>query len=413
MLIGGHGCDLRSFMAVWYPPQGGFVRVRKRDLERLTTEVMQLRDFLPKVISRDVLEKVRQGHVVDVVKERIELEREQLQQDYLHLCSRLDAAHCECQREREEKLALRQQLWVSQEQLQQQAEFCTTLGVASCTLLWSVSSKEEVIKDILADRKAEAFLAVAAQTLESFVGQSLDREGKVEQQTSSQEMQFVLALAGIVTNIAAVTCGRDFLSSSAHMLLDTLMQLLGVMKPGVFSKLKVDVPFDETCDAERLMLMALYNVSISIKGLKYISESSCLLQLLPSLLQGRISASRNPILRQAAEEMLDHLAALGGPWRDTLNGMDKKGPSQRIHREADGESERSSRERCGGGGGQQHLDWLDPHSRTLAGLEGHPHGASARGRQAQVLTAGCRLPDIGLNSRRARLPGIVGTGGEQ
>ncbi|XP_018605354.1 heat shock factor 2-binding protein isoform X4 [Scleropages formosus] len=257
----------------WRRDRGGFVRVRKRDLERLTTEVMQLRDFLPKVISRDVLEKVRQGHVVDVVKERIELEREQLQQDYLHLCSRLDAAHCECQREREEKLALRQQLWVSQEQLQQQAEFCTTLGVASCTLLWSVSSKEEVIKDILADRKAEAFLAVAAQTLESFVGQSLDREGKVEQQTSSQEMQFVLALAGIVTNIAAVTCGRDFLSSSAHMLLDTLMQLLGVMKPGVFSKLKV------------LMLMALYNVSISIKGLKYISESSCLLQLLPSLLQ--------------------------------------------------------------------------------------------------------------------------------
>uniref|UniRef100_A0A8C9V8K7 Heat shock transcription factor 2 binding protein n=1 Tax=Scleropages formosus TaxID=113540 RepID=A0A8C9V8K7_SCLFO len=337
--------------------QGGFVRVRKRDLERLTTEVMQLRDFLPKVISRDVLEKVRQGHVVDVVKERIELEREQLQQDYLHLCSRLDAAHCECQREREEKLALRQQLWVSQEQLQQQAEFCTTLGVASCTLLWSVSSKEEVIKDILADRKAEAFLAVAAQTLESFVGQSLDREGKVEQQTSSQEMQFVLALAGIVTNIAAVTCGRDFLSSSAHMLLDTLMQLLGVMKPGVFSKLKV------------LMLMALYNVSISIKGLKYISESSCLLQLLPSLLQDsdgevchcalrllqslllqnnealpcvgpmlwdrlplahlqQLCSSRNPILRQAAEEMLDHLAALGGPWRDTLNGMDKKGPSQ-------------------------------------------------------------------------------------
>jgi len=32
-----------------------FVQVRRRDLERLTTEVMQLRDFLPKIINGDIL----------------------------------------------------------------------------------------------------------------------------------------------------------------------------------------------------------------------------------------------------------------------------------------------------------------------------------------------------------------------
>lgn len=32
-----------------------FVKIRRRDLERLTTEVMQLRDFLPKIINGDIL----------------------------------------------------------------------------------------------------------------------------------------------------------------------------------------------------------------------------------------------------------------------------------------------------------------------------------------------------------------------
>ncbi|GAB1300850.1 Heat shock factor 2-binding protein [Apodemus speciosus] len=30
-----------------------FVKVRKKDLERLTTEVMQLRDFLPRILNGD------------------------------------------------------------------------------------------------------------------------------------------------------------------------------------------------------------------------------------------------------------------------------------------------------------------------------------------------------------------------
>ncbi|XP_027012060.1 heat shock factor 2-binding protein isoform X2 [Tachysurus fulvidraco] len=265
-LITGTLCD----------PEGDcFVRVRKRDLERLCTEVMQLREFLPKVINGDFLDALNKARSLDKFREQSQQEHQQLKQECLHLYSRLDAAQSECQREKEEKLVLRERLWESREQLQQQAEFCTGLGASTCTVLWSASRREEAVRDILADGKLEPFLSVAGQTLESFV-KSLDEEEKPQQQNyNSHEHQFVLALAGVITNLAAVTCGRDFISSSAHVLLDTLMQLLGLMKSGVFPKLKV------------LMLMALYNVSLSINGLTYISESPALLPLICSLLEDR------------------------------------------------------------------------------------------------------------------------------
>ncbi|KAM3871412.1 heat shock factor 2-binding protein-like [Diretmus argenteus] len=250
----------------------GFVKVRKRDLEKLTTEVMQLREFLPKVLNGDLIETLHKAQAAETMKERIGQEQEQLRQECLHLGSRLDAVQSECQKEREEKLLLREQLWQSATELQQQADFCSGLGASACSLLWSCSAREDTVTQWLSDGKLQSFLTVAAQTLESFV-RSLDEEVKAEPEDhNSQEHLFVLALAGVVTNIAAVTCGRDFLSSSAHVLLDTLMKLLELMKPGIFPKLKV------------LMLMALYNVSINVKGLKYISENSGLLPLIWTLL---------------------------------------------------------------------------------------------------------------------------------
>ncbi|KAJ8410561.1 hypothetical protein AAFF_G00194650 [Aldrovandia affinis] len=313
----------------------GYVKVRKRDLERLTTEIMQLREFLPKVLNRELVELFHKARGAETMKARSEQAQEQLRQECQHLRSRLDAAQSEAQTEREEKLVLREQLWESREQLQQQAEFCTGLGAASCTLLWSVSRKEEAVKDILSDSKVEAFLAMAGQTLESFV-KSLGEEVKMDQQDlCSHDNQFVLALAGVITNIAAVTYGRDFLATSARVLLDTLTQLLGVMKPGACSKLKV------------LMLMALYNVSISVKGLQYISETPGLLPLICCLLQDgdsevclhalrllqsllleegglapelrehlplarihQLSSSRHSALRQAAQDTLEDLKEL-------------------------------------------------------------------------------------------------------
>ncbi|CAJ1087138.1 heat shock factor 2-binding protein isoform X3 [Xyrichtys novacula] len=247
-----------------------FVMVKKRDLEKLTTEVMQLREFLPRVLNRDLIRMLRKAQGAHTVTEQLTQEQERLRQECLHLQSRLDAAQTECQREREEKLLLREQLWQSGTELQQQADFCSGLGSAACNLLWSCSSSEQTVTLWHAEGELQAFLAVAAQILESFV-RSLDEDVKTED-LNSQEHQFVLAVAGTITNIAAVTCGRDFLSSSAHILLDTLIKLLELMKPSILPKLKV------------LMLMALYNVSISVKGLKYISENPGLLPLIWTLL---------------------------------------------------------------------------------------------------------------------------------
>uniref|UniRef100_G3PRI9 Heat shock transcription factor 2 binding protein n=1 Tax=Gasterosteus aculeatus aculeatus TaxID=481459 RepID=G3PRI9_GASAC len=231
--VGGSGLD-------------DFVRVRKSDLEKLTTEVMQLRDFLPRVLNGDLIETLHEART-----EQLAQEQEQLRQECLHLQSRLGAVQTECQKEREEKLLLREQLWQSGAELQQQADFCSDLGSAACSLLVSPS------------------ISVCA---DGFVG-SLDDDANTLAEDHNPDHQFVLAwLEPLLVNVAAVACGRDFLSCLARDLLDSLMKLLELMSPGVFPKLKV------------LMLMALYNVSISVKGLKCLSENPGLLPLILTLL---------------------------------------------------------------------------------------------------------------------------------
>lgn len=44
------------------------------------------------------------------------------------------------------------------------------------------------------------------------------------------------------------------------------------------------------------MLMALYNVSISVKGLKYMSENPGLLPLIWTLLDGKVTRGNTPLL---------------------------------------------------------------------------------------------------------------------
>lgn len=135
---------------------------------------------------------------------------------------------------------MREQLWQSGAELQQQADFCSGLGSAACSLLWSCSAREDTVTQWLADvsyhpevcvcacvcythpsdnqgelytlhvcvqGKLQSFLAVAAQTLESFVG-SLDEEVKTQTEDhDSQEHQFVLALAGTITSeFTLLTC---------------------------------------------------------------------------------------------------------------------------------------------------------------------------------------------------------------
>lgn len=45
--------------------EGEFVKIRKKALERLTTEVMQLHDILPRVLTSDILENFQKLDVVE------------------------------------------------------------------------------------------------------------------------------------------------------------------------------------------------------------------------------------------------------------------------------------------------------------------------------------------------------------
>lgn len=164
-----------------------------------------------------------------------EQELEQLKLDREHFKARLETLQADCGREKKEKLALQQQLNEAKQQLLQQAEYCTEMGATTCTLLWGVSGSEEVVKTILGGEKALKFFHITGQTMESFV-KALDGDVK---DLNSDENQFVFALAGIVTNVAAIACGREFLVNSSRVLLDTMLQLLGDLKPGQCTKLKV------------------------------------------------------------------------------------------------------------------------------------------------------------------------------
>ncbi|KAM6291932.1 heat shock factor 2-binding protein isoform 3-T3 [Porphyrio hochstetteri] len=238
-----------------------FVKVRRRDLERLTTEVMQLRDFLPKILNGDILGTFQKLDAIESNMEKKEEEIEQLKMDCEHFRARLETAQADGMREKKSK--------------------------------------------------AVKFFTITAQTMESFV-KSLSEDMK-QQDLDSDENQFVLALAGIVTNVAALACGREFLVSSSRELLDTMMHLLGDMKPGLCTKFKV------------LMLMSLYNVSINLKGLKYISESPGFIPLLWWLLNDPDTEVCLHALRLLQSVILEPevLAKSASEMRDTL-------PFQRI-----------------------------------------------------------------------------------
>ncbi|XP_021111955.1 heat shock factor 2-binding protein isoform X5 [Heterocephalus glaber] len=285
-----------------------FVRVRKKDLDRLTTEVMQIRDFLPRILNGEVLEGFQKLKILEKNLEMKEQELEQLRLDREHFKARLETLQADSGREKEDK--------------------------------------------------ALKFFNITGQTMESFV-KSLDGDVK---ELDSNENQFVFALAGIVTNVAAIACGREFLVSSSRVLLDTMLQLLGDLKPGQCTKLKVccfwylrtswalALSAIPSAGCYWLMLMSLYNVSINLKGLKYISESPGFIPLLWWLLSDpdaevclhalrlvqsvvlepevfsksasefqnslplprilAMSKSRNPRLQMAAQELLEDLRAL-------------------------------------------------------------------------------------------------------
>ena len=94
--------------------------------------------------------------------------------------------------------------------------------------------------------KTEEFLQITARTVESYF-ESYGEEGEKE---TSDEFQFVLALTGTITNMAAAAQGRDFLVTNdiGRVLIDTFITVLSVSAVGKNVRMR------------SLILMALYNI---------------------------------------------------------------------------------------------------------------------------------------------------------
>ncbi|XP_064393333.1 heat shock factor 2-binding protein-like isoform X2 [Halichondria panicea] len=257
---------------------GSTVVVSKAELDSLATETMMLKEFLPKVLNPDYLSTFSQlSHVEQELCSVLE-EREGLVTHCEQLERRTEAVLTDYEQEKKDKFAAKCEAMELSQQLSQQADYCSSLGSACCTLLWRVSRHEDCIHSILSGSKVSEFLELVSSTLQSFLAAYTEDLPSEE----SDEAQFILALCGIVTNIAASAYGRDYLSESGNgrVLIDMLCSVLST------------APNTQPCSKMKgLILMALYNISINQKGLQYLTSKDELMKVLAWMLQGGMDST--------------------------------------------------------------------------------------------------------------------------
>lgn len=151
-------------------------------------------------------------------------------------------------------------------QVQQQSQFCASLGAVMGSLIWKASRIPAVVDVLLSGNKVADFLAIVNGSLISFME---TYETSLPNQCA-EESQFILSMCGIVTNIAATPAGRQFLvtNTNGRDLLEQFNRILKVIPEPSGNYLK------------RLLLMALYNTSINNDGLKFLQQQKDLLSAL-------------------------------------------------------------------------------------------------------------------------------------
>lgn len=261
-----------------------FLKVSRADVDQLVTEIMQFKEFLPKVLNSDLVGLYKKLDHCEQELEVLEAEnrklRVELDQMKMHHDSEIEAMKKQNnslledgERYKEEKYVLKCQLSEASQQMNDQSDYCSCMGAAVCTLLWRVSRQQESVTSLLGGNKAEEFLQITSRTIESYFDSCAGGE---EAKENSEEFQFVLALVGIITNMAAATQGREFLvtKDSGRVLIDTFMKVLGGSSAGKNVKMR------------NLILMALYNVSINMLGLQYITKKRGILGNLMQTIRG-------------------------------------------------------------------------------------------------------------------------------
>lgn len=293
--------NLRDLMKEWYQTEEGvpllsqaladqqLLLVHRTDLDKLATEAMMLREFVLKILSPDYTSALAKLTSTEQELHRVTKDRNLLESEKEQLARKAEGLMVDFEQEKQEKSLVKNELVAATHQLAQQAEYCSTMGASCSTLLWRVSKHEESIHSLLSGSKVNEFFQLVGETVTSYI--SIYHEGFPSEET--EETQFVLALCGTVTNIAASAYGREYLSSSSCGL-DLVDVLCGVL---------VDIPHGQGTKLKNLCLMALYNVSINQKGLTHLSLKPNLIGDLVWVLK----ESRDVVTRQHALRLLQSM----------------------------------------------------------------------------------------------------------
>ncbi|XP_065179553.1 heat shock factor 2-binding protein-like [Sycon ciliatum] len=236
-------------------------------IERLTVQVKQMKEYLPKIMSPEVVSGYAKG--LDLDEEcnamKVAISNQQKQESLLHRkCDSLMAA---AEQDKKECIQLKQEVASMNELLAEQASFCSTVGATTCNLLWKMSHCTGAVDSILTGNMLVSFLQLASSSMEGFL-ETCDNLVTED----SAEVNFILSICGVLTNIFATPSGRDYLVTSGYgtALVD---QYITVLKKAVKGE-----------RLRNIVLMAIYNISISQPGLEMILSRPGLVPALAHIL---------------------------------------------------------------------------------------------------------------------------------
>ncbi|XP_026470833.1 heat shock factor 2-binding protein-like [Ctenocephalides felis] len=145
------------------------------------------------------------------------------------LQARIENLQDEWQAQQEHMGRMQAEMYKLRRQLSHQSSFCASLGAVLGQLVWKASQVAIVVEKMLAgfQNKVGDFFCIVEGTLASF----LETYKGSMPGPESDERQFLLSMCGVITNIAAVPQGREFLCASPNGL--TLIQAILKAIPAV------------------------------------------------------------------------------------------------------------------------------------------------------------------------------------
>ncbi|XP_049813790.1 heat shock factor 2-binding protein-like [Schistocerca nitens] len=188
-----------------------------------------------------------------VVPTRIVCELKELKKSY-------DALHKEWDYQQEQIDRAEEELQNLKFQLLSQSQYCAHVGSVIGNLIWKGARDPKFSEALLDSNLRRDFLYIISDALLSF----METYALELPPGCTEEAQFILSIVGAVANMAACPAGRQVLSGSdaARQLMIEFITYLPILPLPSGNKLK------------QLMLMALYNVSINKRGLRFLQQKT-------------------------------------------------------------------------------------------------------------------------------------------